>query len=662
MLQELPYSLHMLRNVIAICTATVCSYLAPGALGNNGVIAIALPTENITIDGDLSDWPADAQRYPIERCEYGDNVDNKQDLRAHFRVGYEADTHRLYVAVEVDDDSSVTDRSPHANWNTQDGCDIYVDGVHGPDEYSIAQYSRFGCKNFVFGSGQLEELEVAVAAEGNARTYEWCIDLGDTLTPMRSLGFDVAVCDKDSDGTFSWVTWGPGTQKKKYPDSCGDVLLLNRDTPFGKARGQVKWRDPSDEVLPTTVRFESHRFPQLRTATLADSQGEYSVTLPAGSYSITVPDTMGVRMDNSIHVELSVDANQHVVAEPLLAAPLPKPALIPDVGVLRRPDSIDTAEIQRFIEAHMEYYKVPGLSIALLKDGAIVYSEGFGVKHRESGESVDRNTVFNAASMTKVVFACLVNRLVERGILGLDTPLHTYLPFEAVAHDDRYNRITARMVLNHSTGFPNWFSGKPEIEFDPGTAFGYSGIGFVYLGNVVRHLTGESPEDLVQAEVFAPLGITQASLIWQDRFDTIAAFPHPDSMVPQPQWKPDEPNVASSMYTSAEEYMKFLVALAEGQGMRTSTLQEMLRPQNDVPAEAWGLPAGHKASYGLGIVVEQSPQGTWYSHGGSNAGFTSKFELHDEGRTGYVFLVNNQKAHSLNEDLRAFLITGRSSH
>ena len=648
------------KHIVPVFIVSLFASVASRAHGGDSTIAVAFPVDSITIDGNLSEWPTDIQTYPVTHVDYGVKPGNHDDLSAHFRVGYNVDNRCLYFAVEVVDDSSVIDSSPNANWDTQDGCDIYVDGVHRAERSAVTQYCRFGNQNQVFGAGDLGDFDVAVVRQSTKRVYEWRVDLGKELVSNRSMAFDVTVSDKDPDGSFTWLAWSPGTQKVKSSARCGNVLLLLPGTPLGEVTGEVKWREPLPKPLPQHVRIQSRQLPKLWVRTRVDSTGNYAAKVPAGSYSVQADNTLEVRIDDSSKIDTEVKANAQVIADPLTVAPLRKPGLIGATGVLDRIESVDPTEIERFIQAYMEYYKIPGLSIALVKDGRIAYRGAFGVKNLATGEKVDNSTVFNAASMTKVVFAYLVNRLVERGVLDLDTPLHTYLPFDEVVRDQRYKRITGRMVLNHSTGFPNWFSGESEILFEPGTEFGYSGIGFVCLGNVVAHLTGKKLEDLTQEEVFAPLGIRDASFVWNERFEQLAASPHPDSTSPQSRWRPSEPNVASSLYISAANYAKFLVAIMNGEGLSEGTFREMLRPQNNVPRKDWGLSPSEKAAYGLGIVVEESPYGTWYSHGGSNPGFTSKFELHNDRSIGYVFLVNNQQAHNFNEDLRAFLITGKT--
>ena len=168
------------------------------------------------------------------------------------------------------------------------------------------------------------------------------------------------------------------------------------------------------------------------------------------------------------------------------------------------------------MQAYLAYYKIPGISLAVIKDSKVVFSRGFGLRNAQTREAVTEETVFEAASMTKPVFAYTVLRLVDRGVLTLDTPLFTYLPYEDIAYDERYKLITARMVLTHRTGFPNWRTGRLELKFVPGTEVSYSGEGFVYLGKVVEKLTGKKLVDLCREEVFKPLGIEHASLIYND--------------------------------------------------------------------------------------------------------------------------------------------------
>ena len=136
---------------------------------------------------------------------------------------------------------------------------------------------------------------------------------------------------------------------------------------------------------------------------------------------------------------------------------------------------------------------------------------------------LDTATIFEAASLSKPVFAYLVLRLADRGEFDLDRPLLEMLEYPRVAHDERSKRITARMVLSHGTGLPNWGGERLTLQFDPGTAYGYSGEGFVFLQKAIERVTGRSLEALARREVFQPLGMTRSSFVWQERFAGNAA-------------------------------------------------------------------------------------------------------------------------------------------
>jgi CubicO group peptidase (beta-lactamase class C family) len=172
---------------------------------------------------------------------------------------------------------------------------------------------------------------------------------------------------------------------------------------------------------------------------------------------------------------------------------------------------------------------VPGLSIALLRDGELVWHRGFGVKNTKTNEPVSDSTVFEAASLSKPVFAYAVLKLVDAGKFDLDKPLNQYLPGNYdVGDDPRLGQITARRVLSHTPGFPNWRpqGGALKIHFTPGDRFSYSGEGFVYLAKVIEHVTGEKFDDFMKKTVFDPLGMTSSSYVWQESYETAKTFRH----------------------------------------------------------------------------------------------------------------------------------------
>ena len=215
----------------------------------------------------------------------------------------------------------------------------------------------------------------------------------------------------------------------------------------------------------------------------------------------------------------------------------------------------------------LEEGKAPGLSIALIQKGALVWHKGFGVKNAQTKEPVADNTVFEAASLSKPVFTYAVLKLVDEGKLDLDAPLTKYLPGNYdVGEDARINQITARHVLSHRPGFPNWRrqNNPLTIHFTPGERFSYSGEGFVYLSKVVEKITGEDFNNFMKRMVFVPLGMNDSSYVWQESYVAQHAFSHSSDGQMTGQNKSTKHNAAASLRTTAQDFGKFLVAIANG--------------------------------------------------------------------------------------------------
>ena len=171
---------------------------------------------------------------------------------------------------------------------------------------------------------------------------------------------------------------------------------------------------------------------------------------------------------------------------------------------------------------------VPGLSIALIRGGKTSWVHGFGIKEAKTDQPVTAETVFEAASLSKPVFAYGVLKLLEQGKLALDTPLTTYLPKPYIEGDERLAKITARIVLSHRTGFPNWrqSDGALPIYFTPGERFSYSGEGYIYLQRVVEQITHKPLNEYMTEAVFTPLGMRNSSYVWRPDFDALTATGH----------------------------------------------------------------------------------------------------------------------------------------
>ncbi|RQO66106.1 hypothetical protein DBR43_28135 [Pedobacter sp. KBW06] len=316
-------------------------------------------------------------------------------------------------------------------------------------------------------------------------------------------------------------------------------------------------------------------------------------------------------------------------------------------------------EVDNFIRYQMDSLKIPAISIALLKDNKIVYHRAIGIKNAKQ-EPIDDHTLFEAASMTKTVFAYTVLKLVKENVLSLDTPLYKYYPYEDIKYDERYKLITARMVLNHTTGFPNWRGDdkKLTINTTPGTKFGYSGEGFEYLGLVIKHLTGKKLEDLIQEYVFTPMAVKHSYLISNDYVKKHLT----EGLKDNKDWGNNDvylkPYVSYSLYTEAKDYAKFEMELMKESTNPNSIFQAMSVRQSELDAN--DSRPGAKTVSCLGIFTEQTPFGPIYLHPGNNDDrFTSIFQFYKDPKIGFVYFINCPKQNELTKRLNEFLINGK---
>jgi len=180
------------------------------------------------------------------------------------------------------------------------------------------------------------------------------------------------------------------------------------------------------------------------------------------------------------------------------------------------------ADLKEFIPTHMDQEGIPGLAIALIRDGEVVWADGFGVANTITGEPVTADTVFEVASNSKVVTAYATTRLVDQGLLSLDEPVDNYLSDPWLPPSAYRELITIRHLASHSSGLTdNLLPLDKSIIFKPGSDFLYSGVGFLYLQEVLEQATGQPLDEVASALVFEPLGMTSSSFV-----NSFEARPH----------------------------------------------------------------------------------------------------------------------------------------
>jgi len=310
--------------------------------------------------------------------------------------------------------------------------------------------------------------------------------------------------------------------------------------------------------------------------------------------------------------------------------------------------------LEKEIPKLMEKADIPGLSMAVIQNGEIFWSGNFGVRSRETNEPVDENTIFEAASLTKTITAVAALKLVEREELDLDKPLAEYLPYQRLTGDERYKKITARHVLTHTTGLPNW---GDKLVREPGKLYGYSGEGFLYLGRTIEKISGISLEEFAKKEIFEPLGMSRTSYVWNDLYDENGAAGHDRHSFANQKRKRTDPNGGASLLTTALDYATFLCSIMNNQVLEPKTIDLMLTPHvratkrreaRDELDEhiSWG--------FGWGIQPGNTENGFW--HWGDNGDLRAYTVSYPKKKAGLVFFANSENLFLVAESLISLVL------
>ncbi|WP_461533815.1 serine hydrolase domain-containing protein [Sinomicrobium sp.] len=321
---------------------------------------------------------------------------------------------------------------------------------------------------------------------------------------------------------------------------------------------------------------------------------------------------------------------------------------------------------------------VPGVSIALIKDHKVTSDLQYGLKNiTDPTSKVDVSTVFEACSMSKPLFAYFALKLVEEGKLDLDTPLVEYLGKD-YTEDPRHRKITARMVLTHTSGFPNWRPGGRKkggpipVLFEPGTKHKYSGEGILFLQRTVEKILGISSssemDSLMYESLLKPLGMTHSHYIWQDEYNETYADGHGNTgdLRRKKRRVYKEFNAAFTLYATPVEYAHFLLELMKTDRSAPYSLEEtlwktMTTPQYDTNSTAI-LPRRDRTAtgtrhFGLALRIDRLDSGGLrVGHTGSNGnGFRCISEYNPETGNGLVIMTNSTKGVPVYRALLSYL-------
>ena len=320
------------------------------------------------------------------------------------------------------------------------------------------------------------------------------------------------------------------------------------------------------------------------------------------------------------------------------------------VAGVHRLSSAETSNLDTLVLEAMERNVVPGLSLATIRDGAIAYQGSYGLANAETDLPVTDSTAFEAASLTKPLLALVAMRLVQDGLLDLDRPLVKYREPKGEFRRPKWmKQITARHVLSHSTGFPNWHSSSRPVpqRHVPGEAFGYSGMAYVMLQRVVEEIVGVPFEAYVAQNLFKPLAMESASLVWRDDYDTRLAHGHLPTGKPS-CGKMTQSNAASSLVCDASDYARIITQLMNNPVGNPLSLSENSLDTMLIPHKA----AATNVAWGLGWGIQQGSTGDTYFHWGNNGNRYHAFVVWSRSsRDGVVIMTNSGNGLKLCADL-----------
>jgi serine-type D-Ala-D-Ala carboxypeptidase/endopeptidase len=327
----------------------------------------------------------------------------------------------------------------------------------------------------------------------------------------------------------------------------------------------------------------------------------------------------------------------------------------------------------------MKDAEVHGMAISIFNDNRVVYKKAFGFKNFIERIPLTTTTNIYGASLSKAVFAVLVMQLVQEGVIDLDRPLYTYLErpiyeykpvtrwhdnFSDLKEDSLHRKITARMCLSHTTGFANWRwdekDQKLRVNFQPGSKYGYSGEGMVYLQVVIEKMLGKSLEELMQEKIFGPLNMQNSAYSWKPSFENDYAFGHTGDGKLHEKDKDNEPRAPSTLETTLDDYTRFTEGVLNNKLINASSRNKMFTPQIRLRSVQQHGPLRFrdstlndhiKLSAGLGWLLLQSPYGTAAFKEGHGDGFQHYSILFPDKGSGIVIMTNSDNGESIFKEL-----------
>ena len=306
--------------------------------------------------------------------------------------------------------------------------------------------------------------------------------------------------------------------------------------------------------------------------------------------------------------------------------------------------------------------KIPGLAYAVIEHGKVAHVSAQGWRNVDKKLPLTTDTVMYAASISKTAFAQYVLMLVDDGKLDLDTPIKAYLPkplpdyprYADLAGDPRWETITPRRLLTHTSGLADQRFYDPDnklrFNLEPGARYAYSGEGINLLQFVIEQGLGLNVGDEMQRRIFAPLGMTRSSMIWRDDFAGNLADGYKADGSFEEHDARGSVKAAGSLDTSIHDLARLTAAMVSGWGLSTKARAERTRPSFPIVSKTQFPPfrivdnpdnARIGLAAGLGVVVFDGPQGHAFYKGGHNDITDNQMICVERGQRCLLMLTNS---------------------
>jgi len=308
-----------------------------------------------------------------------------------------------------------------------------------------------------------------------------------------------------------------------------------------------------------------------------------------------------------------------------------------------------SAKVDQFIKAEMRRQRIPGLSLAVIRDGRSIVAKGYGLANVEHQIPVKPETVFQSGSIAKQFTATAVMILVEEGKLSLDDKITKYFPDAP----ETWKPITVRHLLNHTSGMGDYplevdlrrdytedeylaFIKKSSLVYQTGAKWDYSNIGYVTLGALIRKVTGKFYSDFLAERVFQPLGMTTARIISEADIvpNRAAGYRLVDGDLKNQEWVSPSTNTTAdgSFYFTILDLAKWDAALYTDKPLKQSSLAQMWTPVK--------LDDGTRKAYGFGWSTNEIHNRRIIYHGGAWQGFKSFIVRFPDDKLTIIFFAN----------------------